>query len=430
MKKLLVFSIVLIASVAFANFYVPGKKQDHPILLKGGDLYTISNGIQTQTDILFDNGKIAQIGKNITAPANAEVIDVTGKRVYPGLIDPASTLGMVEIDAARATRDADEVGRVTPEVQSHIAYNPDSEIIPTVRSNGILSALVAPRGGTICGRSSLMNLDAWTKEDAMIKGDVALHINWPRSSISTSPWEERSPEEQKKDMAESRRELTDAFESAKAYYKAKKAGTLTQTDLRWEAMVPVFDKTMLVYINADDLKQIQEAVRFAIDEDIRIVIVGARDSYRVTSLLKEHDIPVILGRIHSQPIREDEDYDITFKLPKLLSDAGVRFALSYNYASWSARSLPFQAAQAIGFGLSPEMGLRSLTLSPAEILGVDKELGSLEVGKRATLVVSDGDILDPITQRVTRAYIDGREVDLNNKQKQLYEKYRAKVYPD
>ncbi len=430
MKKLTILLALVVSSLALANFYVPGKKQDHPILLKGGDLYTVSGGVLTQTDLLFENGRITQIGKNITAPANTETIDVTGKRVYPGLIDAASTLGLVEIDQARATQDKNEVGNITPEVQSHIAYNPDSELTPTVRSNGILTALIAPEGGTISGRSSLINLDGWTKEDAMEKMNVGIHVNWPRSAIITAWWMEQSAEDQKKEMTQNRLKLRDAFESARAYAKAKKAGTLTQTDLRWDAMAPVFDKEMTVFINANDMRQIQEAVKFALEQDIRIVIVGGSESYRVAPLLKQHNIPVILGRVHAQPMREDDDYDLPYKLPRLLKEAGIKFCLSYNYSSWASRSLPFQAAHAVAFGLDAETALRSLTLSTAEILGVEKDLGSLEVGKKATIVVSDGDILDPITQNVVHAFIGGRQVDLNNKHKQLYEKYRAKAYPE
>lgn len=430
MKKLTILLSLFVSSLALANFYVPGKKQDHPILLKGGDLYTVSGGVLAQTDLLFENGRITEIAKNVSAPANTEIIDVSGKRVYPGLIDGASTLGLTEIDAVRGTLDKNEVGNITPEVQSHIAYNADSELTPTVRSNGVLTALIAPEGGTISGRSSLINLDGWTKEDAMEKMNVGVHINWPRASISTAWWIEKTPEEQKKEMAENRLKLRDAFESARAYATAKKAGTLTQTDLRWEAMAPVFDKQLIVFINANDMRQIQEAVKFALEQDIRIVIVGGAESYRVAPLLKQHNIPVILGRTQAQPTREDDDYDLAFKLPKLLREAGVSFCLSYNYSSWGSRSLPFQAAQAVAFGLDRETALRSLTLSSAEILGVEKDLGSLEVGKKATIVVSDGDILDPITQRVVHAFIGGRKVDLNNKHKQLYEKYRAKVYPE
>lgn len=426
MKKWIIVLVIACAGLASANFYIPGKKQDHPILLKGGDLYTVKNGVLTQTDLLFDGGRITQIGKNLTAPAGAEVLDVAGKRVYPGLIDAASTLGLIEIGSVRATRDESEVGGVTPEVQSHVAYNADSEILPVVRANGITTSLIAPAGGVICGRSSLINLDGWTREDAVEKYNVGLHINWPRIAVVRSWWETRSPEEQRKQSAENLKRLNDVFESSRAYSVARKADPNLKVDARWEAMLPVFTKELPVFINADDSRQIEQAVRFAKKQDIKIIIVGARDAWRVTDLLKENNIPAILGRVQTLPFREDDDYDIGYKQPRLLSEAGVKFCFSYGYSTWPSRNLPFQAAQAVAFGLSAEQALRALTLSSAEILGVDNDLGSLEVGKKATLVISEGDILDPPTNKVIHEFIEGKRVDLNNKQKELYKKYRAK----
>ncbi len=429
MKYLTATLIVGLGVSVLAHVYVPGKKQSQPILLKGGDLYTVSDGVLAKTDLLFENGRITQIGANLAAPPNAQTIDVSGKRVYPGLIDGASGLGLVEIEGVRATRDNAEVGRVHPEVQSLVAYNPDSELIPTVRANGVLLGVVAPEGGVICGRSALMKFDGWTREDCVEKADAALHLNWPSVAISTSPWVEKTAEEQKKEMADNREDLRKAFETAKAYFTARKAGTQKEVDQRWEAMMPIFDQSMPVYINANDARQIEEAVQFGREHGLRIIICGGREAYRVTDLLKANNVPVVLGRVQLLPYREDDDYDAPYKLPKLLQDAGVKFCLSYGYATWASRSLPFQAAQAVAFGLDRETALRSLTLSAAEILGVEKDLGSLTVGKKATLIVSEGDILDPITQRITHAFIDGRVVDLNNRHKQLYEKFRQKPYP-
>ena len=426
MKRWIIILSVLCAAAALAHYYVPGKKQDHPILLKGGDLYTIQSGVLQQTDLIFDNGRITQIGKNLSAPSGAETIDVTGKRVYPGLIDAATTIGLTEIGEVRATRDASEVGQITPEVQSHIAYNTDSEIIPTVRANGITTALVAPNGGVISGRSSLMNLDGWTKEDAAEKFNVGLHINWPRASTGSNWWDQRPPEEVKKEREENLTRLNDAFAAAKAYYLARKANPNVKQDTRWEAMAPIFDKELTVFINAADVRQIKQAVDFAKKWEIKIAIVGGRDAYKVADLLKANDIPVVYGGVQGLPMREDEDPDISSRVPKFLADAGVKFCLSSGGSNTGSRNLPFQAAQAVAFGLSPDQALRSLTLTTAEILGVDKDLGSLEVGKKATIVVSDGDILDPPTNKVVYEFIAGRKVDLNNRGKQLYDKYRQK----
>ncbi len=427
MKRwIMILTMILCAATATAHNLVPGAKQDHPILLKGGDLYTVKNGVLQQTDLLFEQGRISQMGKNLSGPTGTEVIDVTGKRVYPGLIDAATNLGLVEIGEVRATRDASEVGTVTPEVQSHIAYNPDSEIIPTVRANGITTALVAPTGGMICGRSSLINLDGWTKEDATEKFNVGLHVNWPSASTGWSWSDQRPAEEKRRDRAEKLKRLDDAFEAAKAYYLAKKVNPNIKVDERWEAMLPVFSKELTVFVNADDVRQIAQAVDFAKKWDIKIAIVNGRDSYKVADLLKTNGIPVVYGRVQGLPMREDEDPDISSRVPKLLADAGVKFCLSSSYPNSGSRNLPFQAAQAVAFDLAPDQALSALTLTSAEILGVEKDLGSLEVGKKATIVVSDGDILDPPTNRVIYEFIEGRKVDLDNRGKQLYDKYRQK----
>ncbi len=426
MKRLAMILMTLCVAAAQAHDLVPGAKQDHPILLKGGDLYTIKNGVLPQTDLLFERGRISQIGKSLSMPSGTEVIDVTGKRVYPGLIDAATTLGLVEIGEVRATRDASEVGMITPEAQSHVAYNPDSEIIPTVRANGITTALVAPTGGMISGRSSLINLDGWTKEDATEKYNVGLHINWPSASSGRAWWDQRPPEEKKKERREKLKQLDDAFSAAKAYYLAKKADPQVKVDERWEAMLPVFSKELAVFINADDVRQITQAVDFAKKWDLRVVIVNGRDSYKVADLLKAHAIPVVYGRVQGLPIREDEDPDISSRVPGMLVAAGVTLCLSSSYSTTGARNLPFQAAQAVAFGLAPDQALCALTSTAAEILGVDKDLGSLEVGKKATIVVSVGDILDPLTNKIVYEFIEGRKIDLNSKGTELYDKYRQK----
>lgn len=413
-----------------AHDYVPGKPQSHVILLKGGDLYTVSSGILKQTDLAFENGKITQIGKNLTPPAGAEVIEVVGKRVYPGLIAPQTGLGLTEIGAVRATRDGSEVGAVTPEVRTHIAYNPDSEILPTVRSNGITTALVVPGGGLVRGRSSLLNLDGWTKEDAAEKLDLALSVSWPRTSIITAWWMRQSAEEQKKNNEKNRRTLLEVFEDAQRYYLAKQAGEDIPEDLRWEAMAPIFSGEMPVMVSANDYRQIDQALELAKKYSLRMIIVGGAEAWKIAGRLKRTHVPVILRRVQSMPMRQDDGYDLAYRLPKLLADAGVTFCFSNSGggpSTWDSRNLPFQAGQAIGAGLDPAGALRSLTLTTAEILGVADQIGSLDIGKKATLVVSDGDLLDPLTNRVVYEFIGGRRVDLNNRHKGLYEKYRQKT---
>lgn len=424
-------TLTLLSSVTAvsAHDYVPGAPQSTPIVLKGGDVYTVANGTLRGTDLLFENGRITEIGRDISPPDGAEIIDVTGMRVYPGLIAPETGIGLTEIGAVRATRDNSETGSITPEVQSHIAYNPDSEIIPTIRSNGITTVIVTPSGGLIRGRSSLINMDGWTKEDASEKMNLGLSVTWPSVSISTAWWVEDTPEEQKKKHKKNRELLFKAFDQAKSYWQAKRAGNHIDTDLRWEAMAPVFEREMSVFITANDYRQIDQALAFGEEYDLKIIIVGGAESWKITDKLKRQNVPVILRRTHAMPFRQDDDYDLAFRIPALLRDAGVKFCFAYIYSgpsSWDTRNLPFQAGQAIAFGLDEATALRGVTLSTAEILGVDDVLGSLEVGKKATIVVSKGDILDQLTNKVVYEFIEGRKVDLNNRHKELFEKYRQK----
>lgn len=425
MKYIIVATLMLFTGMVMAYDYVPAPKQDKPILLRGGDLYTIANGVMTGTDLLFENGRITAIAKNITPPEGCKIIDVTGKRVYPGLIAPNTTIGLTEIGAVRATNDAREVGRINPDVKSATAYNPDSEIIPTVRANGVTTALIVPSGSLVRGQSSLINLDGWTIEDATEKASVGIHLNWPRVAVVTAWWMEKSAEDQKKEMAENRKALFQLFDDAKAYRTAKKADPKIKKDSRWEAMLPVLEGTKPLFVHADDARAIEQAINFCAESKIRMILVGGTDSWKLSRLLIDNNIPVIFRKVQSLPSREDDPHDLSYKTPAFFADAGIKFCLSNGSAS-SVRNLPFQAGQAVGFGLSPEMALRSITLSTAEILGVSDDLGSLEVGKKATIVVSDGDIIDHLGHRVVLEFIAGGEVDLNTKHKELFEKYKQK----
>jgi len=417
--------LTLAACTAMAHDYVPGAKQSQPILLKGGTLHTISSGVLENTDLLFDAGVITQIGSDIAAPGNALVIDVTGKQVYPGLIALGTTLGLIEIGSVRSTDDISEVGLITPEVQSQMAYNPDSEIIPTTRSNGVAYAQIVPGGPLIRGRSCLLNLDAWTKEDAAVKLATGLHISWPRASIVTAWWERRSPEEQREAMARNLNELRQAFDDAQAYRLAREADPKTPVDARWEAMLPALKGELPVFIHASDYRQLEQAVAFCRERSLRMVLMGGDDAWRLTDQLVANDIPVVYFDTHGLPPRQDEPYDQAFSVPRLLHEAGVKFCLALGGAT-GVRNLASAGAQAVAFGLPADAALRAMTLTPAEILGVDDRIGSLEVGKQATIIVSDGDIMDHLTHRVTHMFIDGRTVNLDDKHKELYRKYRAK----
>jgi imidazolonepropionase-like amidohydrolase len=422
---LTIMTVLVLAGAVLAHDYAPGKAQTAPILLKGGTLYTVSDGVKENTDLLFENGRITQIAVGITPPQNAQVIDVTGKCVYPGLIAAGTQLGLIEIGAVQATDDRSELGTINPDVEAHIAYNPDSEIIPTVRSNGIAYAEITPDGSLLAGRSALLNLDAWTKEDAAERLRVGLHITWPRIGISHSWWEHRSPEEQRKAQVKARKELRQAFEDALAYKRAKDANPNLEVDSRWEAMLPVFTGELPVFVEANDYRQIEEAMHFSDEFGFRMVLVGGRDAWRAAEMLKEKNIPVIYGSEHGLPGRRFDPYDLAYATPALLSAAGVKVCLT-EFGATGVRNLPFDGAHAVSYGLDKDEALRAMTLTPAEIFGVADDIGSLEVGKKATIVVSDGDIMDVLTANVTHMWIEGRQVNLDNKHKELYRKYRLK----
>jgi len=426
MKGLFVLvAVLVVAGSALAHDYPPGEKQTHPILLKGGTLYTVGDGVKPHTDLLFENGRITKIAENIEPPEGAEVIDVAGMCVYPGLIAAGTQLGLIEIGAVQSTDDRSELGSINPDVAAELAYNPDSEILPTVRSNGIAYAQIVPNGTLLRGRSCLFNLDAWTREDAAEKLNVGLHVSWPSVGTRRGWDEQRSPEKQKEAQKKAREELRQAFEDALAYKNAKDANPNIEIDSRWESMIPVFTGKLPVYVHADDFRQVEEVVHFAEEFKLRMVLVGGDDAWKAAELLKQHDIPVIFGDCHGLPRRQDEPYDQAFTVPRLLQEAGVKFCIASGGAT-GVRNLPFDAAQAVAFGLDRNDALRAITLSAAEILGAAEEIGSLEVGKKATIIVSTGDILDLVTHKVTNMWIEGRAVDLDNKHKELYRKYSRK----
>lgn len=418
--------MILMVSSLFAGDEIPGDSQSAPVLLRGGDLYTVSHGVLPATDLLFVDGRIAEIGQGLVAPAGAEVIDVSGRRVYPGLIGAQTTIGLIEIGAVRATNDTAEVGSLTPEVAAHVAYNPDSEIIPTVRSNGVTTVQVTPTGDLLRGRTFLVHLDGWTKEDAGVKLVEGMSLAWPSVRPSTGWWVETSEEEQYKKMAEARRRVRQFFDDALAWRDASASGRVVERNLPFEAMIPLLDGEIPLYVDADDYRQIVEAVAFTREYGIRMILSGGREAYRATDLLKRHGIPVVVGATQALPMRSDDDYDQAYKLPAQLHAAGVAFCLSQP-SSWATRDLPLQAGHAVGYGLPQDVALRSITLSAAEILGIAGRQGSLEVGKDATLFVSTGDVMNTLGHDVTDMWIQGRRVDLDNKHEELNRKYREKI---
>lgn len=430
-KFLLPFVVVAsVALVARASDNVPVVKPGKPVLLRGATVHTVSGADLAATDVLLRDGKIAAIGPNLAAPGDATVVDVAGKHVYPGLISAQTSLGLVEISSVAGSVDMSETGALNPNARAQAALNPDSELIPVSRTNGILTALSIPTStGLIAGTSTLIRLDGWTWEDLTVRSSVALHVFWPNMTVNRDPAFPRPVADQERTINDNLKKLRDAFGAARAYQKAKDgAGKPINFDSRWEAMLPVVRGTLPVFVHADERDQIQAAVAWAKQENLKITIVGGLEAWKVADLLKANDVPVIVGPVLTLPLHREDPFDATYACPAKLFAAGVRFCVAGETGGMGAmadRNLPYQAGKAAAYGLPPAEALKAITLYPAQLLGVAGELGSIEVGKRATLIVTNGDPIE-IATNVEQAYIDGARIDLSNKQTRLYEKYQKK----
>jgi len=411
---------------------IPAPPQDRPVALVGGAIHTVSGGVIENGTVVFDGGAIVDVGRNVTIPSGAERVDITGRHVYPGLIEAVSQLGLAEISAVRATLDYLETGDVNPNVRAETAVNPDSERIPVTRSNGIAVAGVLPAGGLVSGMAALIMLDGWTWEDMTLAAPAGMVVNWPGMRAVDAFGAQKSTEEQRKNLREQLKRLDRIFEDARAYMKAldaartpKPAAPYPETDLRWESMIPVLRGEVPVWVTASRLDEIEAAVEWADRVGVKLVIVGGYDAPRAADLLKRKDIPVIVTPINRLPGRRHSPYDEAYTVPARLHEAGVRFCIAGAERYGNERNVPYHAAMAAAFGLPREEALRAITLSAAEILGVGERIGSVEKGKDATLIVTDGDPLE-ITTAVERLYIMGRAVDLENRQTGLYRKYTEK----
>lgn len=420
--------LILTATLAFSQANIsPAKPQSRPVIITGATIHVGNGQVINNGYIAFDKGKITAIGEGAPTNTNgADIIDATGKQVYPGFICPVTTLGLVEIEeGARGTVDDAETGDFNQDARSIVAYNTDSKVIPTVRSNGILLAQPTPSGGIISGQSSVVQLDAWNWEDAAYKTDIALHLTWPvaRAQRRRGGPAPGGPQES---PAEHAQKQTDAiyklFAEAKAYAEIPKPEV---TNVRFEAMRGLFNGSKKLFVNADGAKEIVQAIAFAKKFGTQAVIVGGAESYLVTDVLKNNNVPVILRETQRLPDREDDDVYLPYRLPKLLQDAGVLYGLT-GTGFWRQRNLPFEAGEAVGYGLTKEQALGMITLNNAKILGIDKTTGTLEAGKDANLFISAGDALDMLTLNVTKAFIQGRDINLDNLHKQLYKKYSDK----
>ena len=413
-------AIASVARPAGANDIVPGAPQTRPIVLSGGTIHPV-DGPAFVGDLVFADGKITALGKSVETPAGAERIDVSGHGVYPGFFDAWTQLGLVEIESVRATRDERETGAFNPNVKSWVAANPDSELIPVTRANGVLLALTSPTGGTISGQCGVLQLDGWTWEDLTLDSPTALYVRWPRvgGSSATTAGQKNRP------LAE----LSQFFERSSRYLdSAPLLPEHTARDALYESMAGVLTGDVPMMVRAERASEIQSAVAFAEARDLELIIHGGYDTAHCADLLLARKVPVVLGSVYRLPRRRSSPYDEAYTLPARLREAGVRFAISGTLTSSSSnvRNLPWHAGMAVAFGLPHADALAAITLWPAEILGVADRVGSLTVGKDATLFVAKGDPLDTRSS-VPRAWIQGREVDLRSRHVQLYEKYREKL---
>src|SRR6476661_3140332 len=425
MKKYIsgVVGLVALAQVAYGQATVyPAKPQSRPVAIVGATIHTGTGQVMDNGYISFENGKIVAMGDASTVRFNTsttEVISASGKHVYPGFIAPTTNLGLTEIESVRATLDAEEVGEINPHVRSIIAYNTDSKVPNTLRTNGILLAQVTPEGGIISGQSSVVEMDGWNWEDAALKTDLAIHMNWPNSQPQFRGFGgQQTPEQQRERYLKAVEEIEKYFSEAKAYAETK----ASVNNARFEGMRGVFNGSKRLFITASNAKDIISAVKFAKGFGITPVIVGAIDSPKVASLLKDNNVSVIIRQPHSLPNKNDDDVYLPYKQAKILQDLGIPFAISIE-GYWQQRNLPFMAGTAAAYGLTKEQALASITLNTAKILGIDKRVGSLEIGKDATLFISKGDALDMMSNDVERAFIRGKNLDLDNLHKQLFKRY-------
>jgi imidazolonepropionase-like amidohydrolase len=430
MKRVLfgIGAALCLATIARASDTMPAPPQAKPIAIKGATIHPVSGADIPSGTIVFDNGKITAIGADAAIPSGAEIIDGTGKHVYPGLINANTVLGLVEIGAVRATVDVEESGAINPNVRSITSVNPDSELIPVARSAGVLTALSVPEGGIISGQSAVLRLDGWTPEEMTVLSPAAMHLQWPSLTIDRRPHARKSVKDQQKEIEKAQKQIRDAFQNARAYWQTRKnPGPDFKSDLRWEALMPMFDGKLPLFVHAGTLAQIEAALAWAKEMQLKIVLVGGNDAWRLAPQLKETDTAVIVGPSTTLPLRRDDGYDSGWSNAAKLKEAGVRFCIASNGrgAETNERNIGYEAGLAAGYGLPKDEALKAVTLYPAQILGVADRLGSLEIGKAATLIVTNGDPLDFPTQ-VEAAFIDGRKIDLSNRQTRLRDKYREK----
>ena len=392
-----------------------------PIALVGATVYPVSGPKIENGTVLIEGDKITAVGTNVNIPPGARVIDVTGLEIYPGLIDAGTTLGLIEVGAVRETHDFGEGGLFQPDLRTGTAINPDSELIPVARAGGITTVLSLPTGGVLSGRSSLIKLSGWTAPEMNVEEVVGLHVQWPQRL------REEATKEQKEHRKKHLRQLDELFTLAKHYNRVRSEGAELDAleDPRMEAMLPFVRGRRPVILEADRQSEIAEALKFGEKHALKLILSGATDAWKLAEQLKQRDVAVIVGPVMTGPLESYDPYDAPYANAGRLHAAGVRQCIRSNSAS-NSRNAPFEAAQAVAYGLPAEEGLKAVTLYPAQILGVSDQLGSLEVGKLANLIITTGNPLQPTTQ-IKEIFIAGEPHEPASKQTRLYEKYRRRL---
>lgn len=435
MKKTLwscLLSIALLPAGAQEVIY-PAKEFKGKTFITNGTIHVGNGTVIENGTVVISNGKITSVGAGAGSPgSDARVIDAKGKHVYPGLILANTDIGLKEIaNGVRASNDYTELGEFNSNIRAITAYNTDSRVMAVLRSNGILLASVAPQGGSVSGSSTIVQLDAWNWEDAAYQMDAGMHITLPsfisrgggRRFAGFPGFPGAGGADGGKSALEKVEEIKSFFRQAKAYIQEP---VHSNVNLKLEAMRPLIEKKQKLFVHGDQIKQMLIAIDFAKEFGVDVVIVGGSESFQIADLLKVNNISVILDQCLNLPATEDDDIDQPFKTPAALQKAGVLYCISDDDANTRYRNLSYNAGIAATFGLTKEEALSAITLNAAKILGVEGKTGSIEVGKDANIVVSEGDLLDMKSSTVTDALIQGRQINLDNKQKQLYERYKHK----
>ena len=427
-----VVTFLLSPTVAKAQVRMTVPPQSEAVALRGATIHTVTNGVIENGTILFENGVIRAIGTDVEIPTGTRVVDVSGKHIYPGLIDAYSTVGISEIGSVDVSSDVNELGDFNPNVRAEVAVNAESRHIGTTRSAGVLVTLTTPGGGLISGMSSAMSLEGWDWEEMSMESAAALNVNWPNPRGGRGGRGGRGrgfgpgPQEPPPTYAEQVQQLKDFFAEARAYRDATAAGEEVRTDSRYTAMIPALDGEIPVVVSADGAAQINDAITWAQEEGVRLVIRGGGDAIHVADRLVANDIPVILTSTMAAPGRDYEGYDGAYTMPARLYEAGVRFAISGGSGALYTNRLPWEAGVAVAFGLPEEEALKAVTINAAEFMGISDRVGSLEPGKQATLLITTGTPLD-MTSDIEQSYIQGREIDMLDIQKFFFQKYMEKV---